>query len=420
MKRIYALAIVQCAALGALTAPAVVGLSVLISRMVGEGAAPAALSGVVAVGSAAALVANPLFGWCADRTPRRYGGRRGWIIGGALGGVAGSAAVAFAPDPAALGLAWAFTQVAYNACFAGVNSMVSRGLAPEHRLRVGAVFSAVALVGTLPGLIITAVFAHDVVTMMLAVPVGAAILMPVVALTLRDPDERAPIAEGTTWRRIGELRAILTRRFLAVMAVRFVFAVELTAGLVFGLFLFTDRWGLVENDAVRLVAGSTFVGAAGLLCASVSVALLGHRAPRETRLLGVATIGLTLAMLARALAPTPEVFVIATFFAGVAIGLSFVSTRAIVQGLLPQTRAAFGLGVFNVANTLAPIVAPLIATALLALGRGAVADPYAGMYVLLAVPVLACLALLPVLRRPESGEMPGSEQSEFAGARDGL
>jgi MFS family permease len=420
MKRVYALAIVQCAALGALTAPAVVGLSVLISRMVGEDGAPAALSVVVVAGSTAALVANPLMGWCADRTPRRYGGRRTWIVGGALGGLAGSAAVAFAPDTAALVLAWAFTQIAYNACFAGVNSMVSRGLAPEHRLRLGAVFSAVTLIGTLPGLIISAVFAHDIVTMMLAVPAGAAVLIPVIVLTLPDPDERAGAADGTNWRRIGELRAILTRRFLAVMAVRFVFAVELAAGLVFGLYLFTDRWGLAENDAVRLVAGSTFVGAAGLLCASTAVALLRHRAPGETRLLGIATIVLTLAMLARALAPTPEIFVIATFFAGGAIGLSFVSTRAIVQGLLPPTRAALGLGVFNVANTLAPIVAPLIATALLGLGRETVADPYAGMYVLLAVPVLACLAVLPALRRPEPGEMPGSEQPEFAGTRDGL
>lgn len=418
MKRIYALAIVQCAALGALTAPAVVGLSMMIARMVGDAEAPGALSIVVAAGSAAAMVANPLMGWCADRTPARYGGRRIWIIGGAFGGLAGSVAVAFAPDPLALGLAWVLTQIAYNAAFAAVNSMVSRGLAPEHRVRLGAVFSAVAFIGTLPGLLAAGLFAEDTVTMILVVPLGAALLMTVMAVRLRDPDASAPRVrpEG---RRFEELRAILTRPFLAAMTVRLVFAVELAAGLVFGLYLFMDRWALAEHDAARLVSLSTLVGVAGLLSASGTLALV-RRTPRETRLLGVAAVLLAVAMIGRAVAPSPGIFIVATFAAGAAIGLGSVATRAIVQGLLPPDRAAFGLGVFNVANTLAPIVAPLIAAALLGLGRGVVADPYAGMYVLLAVPVLGCLALLPAFRSVAARGGETSEQAEPVGARDRL
>ncbi|WP_203136395.1 MFS transporter [Microbacterium sp. JZ31] len=422
MKRIYALAAVQCAALGALTAPVVVGLSLMITRMVGDTAAPGALGVVVAAGSAAAMVANPLIGWCVDRTPRRFGGRRIWIIAGVLGGLAGSVAVAFAADPASLLVAWVATQAAYNGCFAGVNSMLSRDLAPEQRVRAGAVFSAAATIGTLPGLAAAAVFAADTVTMTLVVPVLAVVVVTAVVLVLRDPDAPASAAdEGVAggWRLV-ELRTLLTGRFLAVMAVRFVLSLELTAGLVFALYLFMDRWDLAEHDAVRLVSAATLVGAAGLLTASVTLALLGRRAPRETTLLGAALIVLTAAMLGRALAPTPVLFYVATFAAGVGIALGFASSRAIVQGLLPPTRAAFGLGVFNVGNALGGIVAPLIATALLSAARAVGVDGYAGMYVLLTVPVLACLAVLPVLGRPVAPTGSGLEQSELARAGDRL
>ncbi len=404
MKRIYALALAQCAVLGALTAPAVVGLSLMVSRMVGEADAPAVLSVLVASGSAAALIANPLFGWCADRTPTRRGGRRAWLIGGAIAGLAGSAAVAMAADPAVLWIAWVLTQIAYNACFAAVNSMVSRGLAPEHRVRVGAVFAAMSFLGTVPGLAAAALFSADTVIMTLAVPVVAAIVVPIVALRLADPDDGGARDEPARVGGLAELRAILTRRFLAIMAVRFVFAVELTAGLVFGLYLFRQRWDLAESDAVRLVSASTFIGVIGLLVATATLSLLRRRMPSERALLAGAILALVAAMVGRALAGSPVLFQVATFVAGAAIGVGFASSRAVVQALLPPARAAFGLGVFGAANNLAPIVAPLVAAALLTISGHVVSDAYTGMYVLLAVPVLACLALLPALRPPKPAE----------------
>jgi MFS family permease len=401
MKRIYALAIAQCAVLGALTAPAVVGLSLMVSRMVGEADAPAVLSVLVASGSAAAMISNPLFGWCADRTPARRGGRRAWLIGGAIAGLVGSAAVAMATDPAVLWIAWVLTQIAYNACFAAVNSMVSRGLAPEHRVRVGAVFAAMSFLGTVPGLAAAALFSADTVIMTLAVPAVAAIVVPIVALRLADPDDGGePARVGG----LAELRAILTRRFLAIMTVRFVFSVELTAGLVFGLYLFQQRWDLPESDAVRLVSASTLIGVIGLVAATATLSLLRRRTPDERALLAGAILALVAAMVGRALAGSPVLFQVATFVAGAAIGVGFASSRAVVQALLPPSRAAFGLGVFGAANNLAPIVAPLVAAALLTIGGHVVDDAYAGMYVLLAVPVLACLAVLPALRPARPAE----------------
>ena len=397
MKRIYALAVVQCAVLGALTAPVVVGLSLMVTRLVGDEDAPTALGMIIACGSAAAMIANPLIGWCVDRTPRRRGGRRVWLLGGAVAGLAGSTAVAFAGDIPSLLLAWVGTQAAYNACFAGVNSLVSRGLAEEHRVRVGAVFTAVSFLGVLPGLAAAALFSASTVTMTLAVPAVATVVVFVIALRLRDDD--APVSDAMAARgRAVDLRAILTRPFVAVMTVRFVIGVELTAGLVFALYLFRDRWDLAEPEAVRLVSATTLVGSLGLLLASLLLSVVRRRRPRPGALLGAALVVLAAGMIARAVAPTPLAFQAATFFAGAAIGIGFASTRAVVQSVLPPDHAAFGLGVFNIANTLSAIVAPPLASGLLAVAGGAGWDPYAGMYVMLALPVLACIAVLPALR----------------------
>src|SRR5690554_4883476 len=99
MRRILALGSLRALVMAALTAPSVVGLSLLVIQSVGAERAPGVLVTISALGSAAAMVANPLFGWCADRWPGRGGSRRGWLVGGAAVGLAGSLVVATATEP---------------------------------------------------------------------------------------------------------------------------------------------------------------------------------------------------------------------------------------------------------------------------------------------------------------------------------
>lgn len=102
MRRILLLAVIQCAALSALTAPAVVGVSLLVRRMVGAAAAPSTFALIDAAAALTAMLAAPLCGLLADRTMSRLGRRRPWLLGGAVLGVLGSAAMAWAPGPLAL------------------------------------------------------------------------------------------------------------------------------------------------------------------------------------------------------------------------------------------------------------------------------------------------------------------------------
>ena len=102
MTRILQLAVMQCAALGALTAPAVVAVSLLVRRMVGNDSAPDVYALIDAAAALTAMIAAPLCGLLADRTMSRLGRRRPWLLGGAVVGLLGSAAMAWASGPVIL------------------------------------------------------------------------------------------------------------------------------------------------------------------------------------------------------------------------------------------------------------------------------------------------------------------------------
>ncbi|MGP9746525.1 MFS transporter [Brachybacterium sp. AOP29-B2-41] len=409
MRRILQLAVMQCAALGALTAPAVVAVSVLVRRMVGDDSAPGVYALIDAAAALTAMIAAPLCGLLADRTMSRLGRRRPWLLGGSIVGLLGSAAMAWAPGPLALAAAWMLTQAGYNAVFAAINGLLAEGLAPTDRTRAAGIFSAAAFLGTAPGLLVAALLAENVRAMLLVVPVAA--LAVIVPLALRIPDPpltaRLPAARRTPRRRLRAAAAsgVSSAPFLAVLAMRFLFSLQLSAGLAFALYLFISRWSLAEGAAVRATSLTTFTGVVGVVAGSMLLTSSRWRSIRMTPVLGVALMLLAAAMLGRALAPTLLVFHVATAVAGLAIGLGMTATRSLAYALLPAASAGFGLGLVGAAGSLAGLIAPLAAAALLTLSTSwGSADPYIGMYTLLALPALLGLALLPLTRVPSASQ----------------
>ncbi|MGO1482387.1 MAG: MFS transporter [Brachybacterium sp.] len=414
MTRILQLAVMQCAALGALTAPAVVAVSLLVRRMVGNDSAPDVYALIDAAAALTAIIAAPLCGLLADRTMSRLGRRRPWLLGGAVVGLLGSAAMAWASGPVILAGAWMLTQAGYNAVFAAINGLLAEGLAPADRTRAAGIFSAAAFLGTAPGLLVAALLAENVRAMLLVVPVAA--LAVIVPLALRIPDPpltaRLPAAPRTPrrWLRAATSSDISTAPFLAVLAMRFLFSLQLSAGLTFALYLFLSRWSLAESAAVRATSLTTFTGVVGVVAGAVLLTSSRWRSTRMTPVLGVALGLLAVAMLGRALAPTLLVFHVATAVAGLSIGLGMTATRSLAYALLPASAAGFGLGLVGAAGSLAGLIAPLAAAALLTLSTSwGSADPYAGMYTLLALPALLGLALLPFTRARNAARSAAAE-----------
>lgn len=127
-RRVLALGGLRALVMAALTAPAVVGLSLLVINSVGADRAPGVLVTISALGSAAAMVANPLLGWCADRWPGRNGSRRWWLVGGAAVGLGGSLLVATATEAWLLAAGW---MIAIAAVGAGL-ALVARSRERRH------------------------------------------------------------------------------------------------------------------------------------------------------------------------------------------------------------------------------------------------------------------------------------------------
>jgi len=397
MKRILILALAQAMVLGALTAPAVVGLSIDVRRLLPHGDEAGALGAIISSGSVAALIANPFFGWLADATGRR----RTLLVAGAVGGFAGCAALLWAPSIGMLTAAWVAAQVGYNMCFGAINGLVSAQLAPADRTRAAGVLSAVTVLGTLPGLAAAAVFSDDHALMVLAMPAVTLVAVPLLASRLSG---RSASAARRVPLRV-PIRTITTSAFLLAVAARFVIALELAAGLVFALYLFTDRWHLGTPAAVRLVSLATLLGALGIVAASSAISLTRLRTIDARILLGCGLGALALGTVARGLAPTPTVFLAATVVAGCAIGAGFTASRSLAQSALPATDSGLGLGIFNAANTLAPAVAPLLAGALVTPGLIPwQPDGYAAMYLFLVIPIVLCAAAIPasLIRRRRS------------------
>lgn len=413
-RRVLALGALRGLVMAALTAPAVVGLSLLVVQSVGEARAPGVLATISALGSVAALVANPLFGWCADRWPGQHGSRCWWLVGGATVGLAGSVVVAVASEPWLLAMGWMIAQVGYNGCFGALNGLVSTLLTPRWHQRAAGIFSASAYLGTLPGLAIAALAANQLAIMVLALPAVTLVVFVVAAPFLPRPPAPRAAATAHSARASGLVsgwltpgaRKVLRGPFAAVVGLRLVIAAEISAGLTFGVYLAMERWSMSATEAATFAVTMSVLGSVGIVTASLLLALPWSRQLPERTWLVVALAGIAASSVARGFAMDVTVFLCATVVSGLAIGCGMTATRAAVHAALPPEDSALGLGLLNLGNTLGPIVGPVLAGAALGLGLFAgVADDYVGMFVVLAVPALVAVPLAWAV----SGTSPGPQ-----------
>ena len=431
-RRVLALGGLRALVMAALTAPSVVGLSLLVIQRVGADRAPEVLVTISVLGSAVAMVANPLCGWGADRWPGRGGSRRWWLIVGAAVGLAGSLMVATATEAWALAAGWMIAQAGYNGCFGALNALVSTLLSARWHQRAAGIFSASAYLGTLPGLAIAALAADRLAIMILTLPVVALVVIVIAAPFLPSPlkpstsppatqvsGEAGPARASAVWARLLSpgVRRALRGPFVTVVALRVVIAAELSAGLTFAVYMALDRWSMTGAEAAGFAVTMSVVGSAGIVVASLLLALPWSRRLSERTWLVVALVGIAASSVGRGFAFEVPVFLVVTFIAGLAIGLGVTATRSAAHAALPPDESGLGLGLLNVGNTLGPIVGPVLAGNALGLGLFAgFGDDYVGMFVVLALPALLAIPLVRWVRGggQEAGD---GEAGASAGSR---
>lgn len=405
MWRIYMIALIELAAVGALATPLAVSLSLKVISIVPASQKESALGVVTAVGALAALFANPIFGYLSDRTRSKFGRRRPWLVFGAVAGLASAVVLAIAPNVPVLTIGWVLTQVSYNATLAALYGLLADQVPESQRSRASGIFGAFGFIGIVPAMIFAALFAKNLPVVLLGMPIVSLVVIVVVAALIRDPKaEVADENQNFVKRVFGPFmfNPAAVKLFTLAWIQRATFQFGYTIVGTFGLFYLIVRLGMEATHAASLASMATIVGAALNFIAAMVFGYVAARRGNYLFAILSAAVLLIVSLLLKAFTEELSVFWISTLIGGFALGLYYAVDLAVAMRTLPPGEEGKYLGIFNVAKTLPQSLAPALAP-LLFLVAGS--DPvtgneknYMALYLVGAAVVALSLLTLPGLK----------------------
>ncbi len=323
---------------------------------------------VTGLGAFVSVVCNPLFGAFSDRTTLRQGRRLPWVAGGALGGAAALLLLAVADSVAVMALGWCLAQASLNAMLAAVTATVPDQVPVDRRGLVGGILAVAQTVGVVGGVgiasatgsIAAGYVATAAVLLVLAVPY---------CLDSRDialPRELRPEFAWGTFLRSFWVSPREHPDFAGAWLTRMLVNLGNALGTLYLLFYLDDAVGYDSpEDGVFVL---TALYAAALVLTTVVFGGWSDRLGR--RKVFVIWSGLVSGTAGLVLAGTqtwPGALVAAVLL-GCGYGIYTSVDFALITQVLPDAEArAKDLGVINIANALPQVIAPVMATAVLAL-----------------------------------------------------
>ncbi|MBD0709448.1 hypothetical protein BU197_13985 [Streptomyces sp. CBMA291] len=344
------------------------------------------LSLVLSAGAVVALLGQNVFGLLSDRTTSRFGMRRPWIAAGAVSGALSLLLLANASSVPVLVVAWALTQLTFNALLAGLNPVVLDQVPSSQIGRVAALVGLTTQLGVAGGAFLVQALLPDL-TLALLVPalvclVGTGVLLKVL------PDRRLARADRPpmTWRTLLRAYWVSPRRapdFAWAWLSRFLVGFGNVTLSSYQTYFLMDRFGYDEDSIGGVVFQALLVNAIGVVLASLVFGALSDRMGRRKPFVLLSAIVLALAHVLATFAPSLGWYLAATALAGIAGGCYLAVDLALVAQVLPS-RADTGkdMSVFHLAQVLPQSVAPVVAPVFLALGGG---DNYAAFFLAGAV-----------------------------------
>ncbi|WP_436524516.1 MFS transporter [Actinoplanes sp. HUAS TT8] len=351
------------------------------ARLAGADGKESLLALVTAIGAAASLLANPLWGALSDR----LGSRRPIFVAGTVVGVAGLLVLSVADTRGPMIGGWVLVQVGLNGPLAALAAMIGDRVPERQRGTVGALFGVAQIVGVVLGTALAVAVGQGTpgyIAVAVAVPaLGAALL-----LIHREP---ARVAEKTriTLRWPGS-------QFAWAWLIRFLLNLVNALVLVYLFYYLSDEIGVADAATWVLVLTVVNVLFAGIF--GFAGGVLSDRWERRKIFVAVAAVVLAAGTALLALVPVVAVAIAASVLVGAGWGAYVAVDMAVITQVLPdaETRATM-LGVANIAGTLPQLLAPVIAAPIVTRLGG-----YPTLYLLtaaIAVLALVCLPRLKVL-----------------------
>lgn len=413
---LVALCATELAALAALVGPLVIGLQLRAYDVSSSLVVEARLSWAEGAGAAAAMIANPAFGWLSDRYRQRTGSRAAWIVLGAVGGLGALWCAATASTLAGLVVAWCCAQAAYNATFAALYGTIADLVAPEDRSRVSGWFAGAAM-GAL-------VFGSAFAALLVSGAAGDAAKEPTAVLTI-GAWCAVPVAVVSAWhihrvargsgapvrRRAPDGRSAsraagssTSRAFWWLWAQRLLAQTAYGFTTVYGVFVLIRRAGLERADAALVVALTSATSAALAMMLAMLVARRAAERFGARVVLGAGVGAILVANLLLAATVSVPGYVVASLCAGCGLGLYASVDLAAALAVAPRGAEGRYLGIFNAARTLPQTLVPVIGPFVLALGSDALgrdrSQNYLAFFAVGTVVAVAALALLGRLTLP--------------------
>jgi MFS family permease len=380
-------------------APLLVTLALKVNSLVGIERAPDSLALVAGAGALLAMVGNPFFGRMSDRTASPLGMRRPWMVTGLAGGSLGVLIVALAPSIPVVLAGWCIAQLFFNALLATMVAVLPDQVPSAQRGLVAGVLGVCLPIASVCGTFLVKLFAGNLLAMFLGPCAIGAFFILLFAATLTD--RRLARADKPQW----SLREFAStfyvnpgknRDFSWAFASRFLFVMAYAFLATYQAYYLLHKLGTAKADVPQQIFLGTLVQSAALVAASLLGGKVSDRTGRRKIFVLAASVVYGLALFVIAAATSFSGFLVGMAIGGLGFGVYTAVDLALVVDVLPDRHhAAKDLGVFNIAGALPFAIAPAIAPAILAIGRGS----YGVLYMVAGLcAVVGALAILPVSR----------------------
>ncbi|OKJ94956.1 MFS transporter [Streptomyces sp. CB03234] len=346
------------------------------------------VSGIAAV---FATLFNPLAGLLSDRSRRR----NPWILGGGLAALGALALLGAMKTILLVTIGWCLVQAMMNVYQAAITAVVPDRVPMERRGLASAMVGMGVPIGTIIGVTVAATFVpHDVRTGYLvlgAVIAGVAVLFTALVREQKLPEvETVPLgrqlaAFGSALK-AGDFRWAFIGRFLMMLGYFAVF--------LYQLYILQDHIDLPEGmSPAAAVAIISPVSAVCTLLATVVGGVLSDRIGRRKPFIAVSCVFTALGMLVPVVSPTWTGMLVFSVVTGLSFGCFMAVDTALVTLVLPSADdAARDMGVLNIANAGPQIIAPFMASLVVASLGG-----YTALFITGAViTVLGALSVVPI------------------------
>ncbi len=346
--------------------------------------------GIVAgVAALFATLVNPVAGALSDRSRRR----NPWILGGGVVAVLAMFLLGSAGTVLLVAIAWCFAQATMNVYQAAITSVVPDRVPLSRR---GIASAAVGLgipVGGAIGVVIASMFSENLRTGYLVL--GLIVAAAAVVFTAGAKEQPLPPQESTSLRQ-------QVRMFLEVLREHdFRWAFIGRALLVLGYFAVTNYQLYILQDHIMLprdlkpehaVAVLVPITAATMAISTVVGGVLSDKLDRRKIFVALSAALAAISLVIPVISPTWPGMLAFAAVNGLAFGCFMAVDTALVTMVLPKAEhAARDLGVLNVANAGPQILAPFVASMVVA------AVGYPSLFILGgALAVLGALAVAPI------------------------